>query len=139
MWPAFWLGTIAEKPAAASLEVDILEFYGHSPGAYQTNIHVWPADGTDAKDKSYRPHEVKVPPGSLTSDFNTYGAMVTPEWIIFYLNRREVFRDKTPPEHQRKLHVLLNLALGSGFPIDKTPNPSFMYVDYVHVYKMIDK
>jgi hypothetical protein len=29
------------------------------------------------------------------------------------------------------------LALGSGWPIDRTPNPSFMYVDYVHVYKMI--
>lgn len=139
VWPAFWLGTIARKPATASLEVDVLEFYGHSPGAYQTNIHVWHTDGTDAKDTRYRPREVKVPPGSLTSDFNTYGVMVTPEWIIFYLNRKEVFRDKTPPEHQRPLHVLLNLALGSGFPIDKTPNPSFMYVDYVHVYKMIDK
>ncbi len=139
VWPAFWLGTVADKKAAASLEVDVLEYYGHSPGAYQTNIHVWRTDGTDANDTRYRPNEVKVPPGSLTSDFNTYGVMVTKEWIIFYLNRKEVFRDKTPVEHQRRLHVLLNLALGSGFPIDKTPNPSFMYVDYVHAYKLIDE
>jgi beta-glucanase (GH16 family) len=63
--------------------------------------------------------------------------MVTKEWITFYLNRHEVFRIKTPKEHRRPLHVLLNLALGSGWPIDRTPDPSFMYVDYVRVYKMI--
>jgi hypothetical protein len=31
--------------------------------------------------------------------------------------------------------VLVNLALGSGWPIDKTPNPSVMKVDYIHVYE----
>jgi hypothetical protein len=30
--------------------------------------------------------------------------------------------------------VLVNLALGSGWPIDHTPNPSIMKVDYVHVF-----
>jgi len=30
--------------------------------------------------------------------------------------------------------LLVNLALGSGWPIDKTPNPSYMYVDYVRAY-----
>lgn len=139
VWPAFWLGTIADKTKAsvAGLEVDVLEYYGHAPDAYQTNIHVWRTDGTDSKDTRYRPHPIIVPPGSLTSEFNTYGVLVTREWIVFYLNRHEVSRDKTPPEHQRPLHILLNLALGSGFPIDKTPNPSYMYVDFVHAYKII--
>jgi beta-glucanase (GH16 family) len=139
VWPAFWLGTIADKtkPPADGVEVDVLEYYGHAPGSYQTNVHVWPANGSGgATDTRYKPHAVEVPSGSLTADFNTYGVLVTPDWIIFYLNRREVARDKTPPEHGRPLHVLLNLALGSGFPIDRTPNPSFMYVDYVHVYKI---
>jgi hypothetical protein len=31
--------------------------------------------------------------------------------------------------------LLLNLALGGGWPIDKTPNSSFMYVDYVRAYQ----
>jgi beta-glucanase (GH16 family) len=139
VWPAFWLGTIADKaaPPAAGLEVDALEYYGHAPGAYQTNIHVWRTDGKDTGDTRYRPNQVTVSPGLLTSDFNTYGVLVNREWIIFYLNRHEVFRDKTPPEHQRPLFILLNLALGSGFPIDKTANPSYMYVDYVHAYKII--
>jgi glycosyl hydrolase family 16 len=141
VWPAFWLGTIADKsaPPSAGLEVDALEYYGHAPDAYQANIHVWQPDGSDNRDTRYRPHSIEVPFGSLTADFNTYGVLVTPDWIIFYLNRREVARDKTPPEHHRPLHILLNLALGSGFPIDKTPNPSFMDVDYVHAYKLVDK
>jgi hypothetical protein len=28
----------------------------------------------------------------------------------------------------------VDLALGSGWPIDQTPNPSFLYVDYVRAY-----
>jgi beta-glucanase (GH16 family) len=139
VWPAFWLGAIADKRnnPPASPEIDVLEYYGHAPASYQANVHVWRTDGSDSSDKRYRPHKIDVVPDSLTKDFNTYGVLVTPEWIIFYLNRREVARDKTPPEHQRPLHILLNLALGSGFPIDKTPSPSYMYVDYVHAYKIV--
>jgi hypothetical protein len=32
------------------------------------------------------------------------------------------------------MFVLLNLALGGGWPIDQTPNPSYMFVDYVRAY-----
>jgi hypothetical protein len=32
------------------------------------------------------------------------------------------------------MYPLVNLALGSGYPIDKTPDPSTLLVDYVHVY-----
>jgi hypothetical protein len=31
--------------------------------------------------------------------------------------------------------VLANLALGSGWPIDQTPNPSVMKIDYVNAYE----
>jgi hypothetical protein len=30
--------------------------------------------------------------------------------------------------------ILVNLGLGSGWPIDKTPNPSIMEVDYIRVW-----
>jgi hypothetical protein len=36
------------------------------------------------------------------------------------------------------LIVLVDLALGSGWPIDRTPNPSIMQIDYVHVYERDD-
>ncbi len=65
VWPAFWLGSIVDKTAPASVEIDVLEFYGHSPAAYQNNIivyHTNPADAaTSDVDKKLLPHEVKVP------------------------------------------------------------------------------
>jgi beta-glucanase (GH16 family) len=136
VWPAFWIGSIVDKSAPDSVEIDVMEFYGHSPAAYQAGIHIYHTNPSSAQ---VHGSEIKVAPNSLTSDFNTYGVMVGHEWIIFYLNRHEVSRERTPIEHRRPLHVLLNLALGSGWPIDQTPNPSFMEVDYVHVYKTIDK
>ena len=36
---------------------------------------------------------------------------------------------QNPPEDNKPLMVLLNLPLGPGWPIDKTPNPSTMEVD----------
>lgn len=146
VWPAFWLASVVDKKAPTAFEIDVLEYYGNNPSRYQTNIHMFhqnPAGETPTSSfpSGYvmprLPFDVSVPPDSLTNDFNTYGVMVGPEWIIFYLNRHEEFRIRTPREHQRPLQVLLNLALGSGWPIDKTPDPSFMYVDYVHVYKLV--
>jgi glycosyl hydrolase family 16 len=143
VWPAFWLASVVDREAPSSFEVDILEYYGNNPTRYQTCIHVFHQNYKEAAPTfqtnyvmPHLPFDVKVPAGSLTREFNTYGALVGREWIVFYLNRREVFRIKTPQEHQRPLQVILNLALGAGWPIDRTPNPSFMHVDYVHVYKL---
>ncbi len=45
-----------------------------------------------------------------------------------------VWSRPTPPELDGPMYPIVNLALGSGWPIDKTPNPSRLLVDYVHVY-----
>jgi hypothetical protein len=51
-----------------------------------------------------------------------------------YFDGIEVWRTATPEVHNKPLMVLVNLALGPGWPIDKTPNPSTMEVDYIRVY-----
>jgi len=33
------------------------------------------------------------------------------------------------------MYIMVDLALGGGWPIDKTPNPSYMFVDWVRVYE----
>ena len=73
-------------------------------------------------------------PGEVTNGFHNYGVMVNPDYITTYFDGVEVWKTATPAEHQRPLMMLLNLALGSGWPIDKVPNPSFMDVKYVHAY-----
>jgi beta-glucanase (GH16 family) len=130
LWPAFWLASVAKDDAEASVEIDVLEHYGHSPGTYQSVVHTWYKDGRH----NAVTHVHEVEPGSLYDDFHTYGTMVGSESIAFYMDRVEIWRVPTPKEHERSLLILLNLALGSGWPIDQTPNPSVMEVDYVRIF-----
>lgn len=133
-WPAFWLGTNQpEGSKEPGVEIDVFEYYGQFPNAYHSAIHVW--EKVDPTKSRAEDHITDVSPGSLTNAFHTYGVNVEPDWITFYLDRRETWRVATPPELQEPLLVLVNLALGSGWPIDQTPNPSIMKVDYVHAYR----
>jgi beta-glucanase (GH16 family) len=133
VWPAFWLSStrdhrIADSDAEGQVEIDIIEYYGHFPEAYRSVVHVWKPT------KSATSVVVQTPKKDAGTRFHTYGALVTPEWVIMYRDRKEVWRTPTPAEHKRPLMLLLNLALGSGWPIDKVANPSYMYVDYVRAY-----
>lgn len=130
VWPAFWL--ISNQDPKTTAEIDVIEYYGHAPDIYHSVVHVWPKDETTER----RTYELRhsVPSGSLTEAFHDYGVSVEEDWIVFYLDRREMGRIRTPPEHRRPMFILLNLALGSGWPIDRTINPSFMHVDHVHAY-----
>ena len=76
-----------------------------------------------------------MPYGHLTDAFHDYGVLVGRDEIVFYLDRRKWARLPTPKEYVGPLFILLNLALGSGWPIDETENPSYMYVDYVRAYR----
>ena len=130
VWPAFWLSSIADATASSSVEIDVFEYYGHVPAAFHSVMHVWPLSGGGQGEG----HIQHVTPNSLSDDFNVYGVLVEPDWTRFYLNRVEYWRVKTPAEHTRPLLVLVNLALGSGWPIDQTPSPSYLFVDYIRVY-----
>jgi beta-glucanase (GH16 family) len=134
VWPGFWLNS--SQPQASKkpgVEVDVLEYYGQFPNAYHSAVHVW--DKADPTKNRVQDHVTDVPSGSLSSAFHTYGADIEPDRITFYLDRHETWRVATPPELQGPLMLLVNLALGSGWPIDRTPNPSIMKVDYVHAYR----
>jgi beta-glucanase (GH16 family) len=131
LWPAFWL--IANKDQDSSAEIDILEQYGQFPGDFESVIHVWRKVPGATNFQSTLRH--KIPAGLLSADFHLYGASVDADWIIIYLDRVEIGRTPTPPEHRRPMFILLNLALGGGWPIEQTPNPSYMFVDYVRAYK----
>ena len=132
VWPAFWLATAAPRPitdeTAGVVEVDIIEYYGFS-GAFNSVVHTWKPEPHEAQ-----AHINKIAPGSEAAGFHKYGAEVTPDWVIIYFDRKELWRSPTPRAHTRPLMLLLNLALGGGWPIDQVENPTFMYVDYVRAY-----
>lgn len=135
-WPAFWL--ISLKPAAdktPKVEIDVVEYYGHDDASFHSVWHVWfeaPGQGHLNRGDGKK---ISVPAGSLVNAFHDYGVHVGPEWTTFYLDRQAVFRSPTPRELKTPLYPLVNLALGSGYPIDRTPNPSVLLVDHVRIYR----
>ena len=126
-WPAFWLSSVGARPNA---EIDVFEYYGNASASYHANVHVW----MDGQQTFGDGNIVAIPEDSATSEFNRYGVRIDFDWVTFFFNRREVWRTPTRPEYRQPMYILANLALGSGWPIDKTPNPSFMYIKSISAY-----
>lgn len=133
-WPAFWLATRRpNSDKTPNIEIDVIEYYGHRDNSYSAALHVW-YKGAEQKRSTHTVERVPVPEGSLVDSFHTYGVRVTPETITYYFDRKSVWEKPTPPELTKPLYPLVNLALGSGFPIDKVPNPSVLLVDYIRAF-----
>lgn len=133
-WPAFWLiGLDRLTQNDYTAEVDIFEHIGTFPKRFKSAIHVW--DRTGQKKSHSRHKRIFVPENSLYDRFNTYGVSITERHTTIYFNRSLVWSTATPKQLRQPMFILLNLGLGSGFPIDRTPSPSFMYVDYVRAWQ----
>lgn len=136
-WPAFWMVTVHNLQAKArgeespipGLEIDIVEQYGRAPQTLHAVMHVRGKDGHRAQGDTFfvaKMHE----------DFHTYGFEWDEKEMIWYFDGIELWRVPTPQDcGHEPMCVLINLALGPGWPIDKTPNPSEMVVDYVRAYQ----
>jgi beta-glucanase (GH16 family) len=129
-WPAFWL-LAAQKirdSKAMGFEVDIVEQYGREPNILHSVLHWW------YPDRKHNSAGNQFVVEDMFRDYHNYGFLWTKKDMIWYFDGKELWRQPTPPEAHTPMYVLLNLALGSGWPIDKTPDPSDMLVDYVRVY-----
>ncbi len=132
VWPAFWL--IGTEKSRSSAEIDVAEFYGVGPGYYHAVATVRRQDAPSWNEN----HLIAVPPGLLSSQFNTYGVLIEPQRTRFYLNRRQVSEVATPPEFRQPMYMLVDLALGGGWPIDKLHGPQVMDVAYVRAFTRRD-
>ncbi len=134
VWPAFWLAsaydrTNKENGKDGSIEIDTVEYYGHFPNSYRIALHVWEP----------RPHRgfgagITTKPNEPPTGFHDYGVLVAKDFVTFYFDGVEVAKRPTPNEHTKPLMLLVNLALGSGYSVEKTPNPSVLEVDHVRAY-----
>ena len=111
-----------------------MEYYGHAGDAYQTALHVW-YRGRDQARSRHSLHANPVSDGALVGRWHDYGVAVGPAWIVWYLDHAEVWRQPTPPELTGPLYPLANLALGSGYPIRDTPNPSVLGLRHVRIWR----
>jgi beta-glucanase (GH16 family) len=127
-WPAFWL--VGRDKTRTGAEIDVIEYYGSFPKYFHTTEHVWVA----GKNALLRTQLIEVPEGSLSSGYNLFGVLITPQTTTFYLNRREYWQTPTPPEYQQPMYILADLALGGGWPISDLPSPQVMQIAYIKVY-----
>lgn len=131
-WPAFWLSSLQPQGAPApGVEIDVIEYYGRQSDKFSSALHVWYADKSKNREET---HWTDVPANSLIDGFHTYGVLVGPSRTTFYLDREPIWEIDTPPELKAPMFPLLDLALGSGWPIDKTPNPSVLEISEVGLY-----
>jgi len=143
-WPALWLlsqnGYLDKtKPRG---EIDIVEWYGGDAKGIHTTGHIWPA----AERKPEDPVQKEIGSGlytnigSLLKDgklegFHTYGAELTPEWVIYYFDRQEVGRFPMVPEWRTPFYMLVDLAIFDEQAWE-SQGPKEMTVEYVMAYAL---
>ena len=128
LWPAFWL-----LPANGSWppEIDVFEQLGKDPSTIfetshsrTTGAHTWQQQAINLDN-----------PGG----FHTYGMQWDQDSLVWYIDGVEVGRQATSPDMNQPMYMLLNLAVGGGWPGDPdptTPFPATMSIDYVHAYAL---
>ncbi len=128
LWPAFWL---LNADGVWPPELDILEQLGRDPSTVYATAHS-NAGGQRTSDGK------GVPVGDTTQAFHVYAAYWTPSQIAWYFDGRRIFQTATPADMNRPMYLLVNLAVGGGWPGDpdaSTPLPARMEVDYVRAYR----
>ena len=131
VWPAFWLAGvngISKTRTTNSAEIDILEAFGVDMTIAHHYTHIWAPNGSQVSGTG----SATVQAG-MTTGFHVYGCLVNADFIHFYYDGVEVANTPTQPEEKLPLYVMIDLALGDGFPIN-IPSPTQMYVNYIRVY-----
>lgn len=133
LWPAFWLMPVRGSWPENG-ELDIVEGLGQ-PREIWTTVHT-KVKGAGAQKKIALPFDVGGPDAS----WHTYGAAWTEAEIVWYVDRKEVFRAPTPPDmKQVPMYLLVNLAIGGkwgGMPDASTSFPARYKIQRLSVWKM---
>jgi beta-glucanase (GH16 family) len=142
-WPAFWLYTpkAYEGPAQERAEIDVIEAYGDADyDGYHMAVHRHALDA-----EIHRGNYSGLPSTQnmaiwgwndmFDGQFHRYGCMVTPDWIIIYLDGKELSRFPTYPEAKRPLFMRVTLAMQNEF-VARATSPTRLWLDYVRAYAL---
>jgi beta-glucanase (GH16 family) len=139
-WPAFWLKHRNKwlDPNATNIELDIVEWYGGDWYGHHHSAHI----GDGPTRRYWSDYERVTDTGgrlvNLGQDWHTYGALVTPEWFIVYLDRLEIGRFPMVAVFRQPLYPQLTLSIlrepTTGVVSPAAVSPMDLQVDYVRVY-----
>lgn len=145
-WPAIWMlpTNISYGGWPKSGEIDIMEHVGYDPNNVHITIHNEAYNGAAGTQKG----DSKIIPDAFTK-FHLYRVDWTPYAIRGFIDDQKIFEFVNDGKgyatwpFDKKFHLLLNVAVGGNWGgakgVDETIFPKAMEVDYVRVYKMIDK
>ena len=130
LWPTFWL---APTDQTWPPEIDVVETVGDPTKMYAT-VHY-------GKPEHHIGFAVDVP--DTTAEFHVYGMLWTAEYIAWYFDGRRIAFTPTPPDlHQKKMYLLVNLAVGGkwpGPPTAQTAFPAKLQIDYIRAYALPER
>src|SRR3546814_7654255 len=128
----------------ASGEIDIMEHVGYDPGRVHVSVHTKAYNHVSGTQKT----SITVVPGAM-SGFHRYRVDWTPAGIRGYIDDAQVFafaNEGSGPgawPFDRRFHLLLNLAVGGDWGgklgVDADAFPASMPVDYVRVYRLVER
>lgn len=129
VWPAFWLVSAAGGDNAP--ELDVMEFYGAFPASYRSTEHIW----QNNRDRLHLSHVVNVPDGILSRQFNDFGILIEPRYTTYFFNRVAYWVTPTLPEFRQPMAVIVDLAIGGGWPIKQLTSPQVMEIQYIKAFE----
>ncbi|MBO9535879.1 glycoside hydrolase family 16 protein [Herbaspirillum sp.] len=130
--PAFWM---LPWDKSWPPELDIMEAPGHVPDKIVSTVH-WKEPGGQLKASGCR-----TALAGFGNEFHTYGALWTPERIVYYIDRKPVAQISTPPGFDRPMYMIVNLAVGGswvGMATPDAPMPVKFDVKHIAAYTMGD-
>ncbi|HVV66177.1 MAG TPA: glycoside hydrolase family 16 protein [Rhizomicrobium sp.] len=126
LWPAFWL-----LPADLSWppEIDVMESVGDASRIYSTaHSNLRPAVDIDAR---------------VAADaFHSYAVSWDPRMLVWYVDGRKIGEEPTPPDLNKPMYMIANLAVGGdwpGAPDKTTAFPAILSIDYIRAYRFADE
>lgn len=132
-WPAFWLLSegAEDKPR---VEVDTVEAYAADPDGHHTALHFRPGENTpDVPEHVWASEYTGMPTSLFDSGYHTYGTMITPDWIITYMDGVELARTAANEYTSGPYYMLVDLAMTTSEGADQS-HVYDMQVDYVRAY-----
>lgn len=145
-WPAIWMlptdGAYGGWPQSG--EIDIMEHVGFDPNKVHVSVH------TGAYYHKIGTHKTstKMVANAMT-EFHRYRVDWTPYAVRGYIDDERVYEfvnEGTGPAvwpFDKRFHLLLNLAVGGDWGgqkgVDDAIFPARMEIDYVRVYRMVEK
>jgi beta-glucanase (GH16 family) len=140
IWPAFWMlgANITTVSWPQCGEIDIMELRGQEPSTINGSVHGPGYSGGQAITKRFDLFRDR-----FDNDFHIFAIEWGNDYIDFYVDNN-LYQRITPDDvpgtwvYNQPFFIILNVAVGGnyvGFPLESTPFPQTMLIDYVRVYK----